>query len=112
MKRATDDELMEKLRQQQKRLAERLAKLQAKKRAADRKAETRQKVLLGAFIRAWMDKDPEMEKRVLAGLERYLKRDVDRMVFGFELRGDGDTRGGQAKPPAANCDEQAAVAGA
>ena len=67
--------------------------MQARQRKSDRAADTRQKVLLGAFLRKWMQKDEEMGKRVMRGLDAYLTRDIDRVHVGLELRGDGTLKG-------------------
>jgi hypothetical protein len=89
MKRSTDEEILARLLEQKRKLQERANKIHARVRKQERAAETRQKILLGAFLREWMERDPEMKRKATVGLERYLTRDIDRQHFDLALRGDG-----------------------
>lgn len=93
MKR-TADEMLAQIQEQRRRLNERAHKIQARRRKQERASETRQKVLLGAFLRSWMSRDEDIGRRAMAGLEHYLTRDIDRVHFGLELRGDGTIKDG------------------
>lgn len=74
--------------------AKKLAELKAKKakidargrskeKADERRKETRRLVLLGAFLKSRMDASEEAKTKTLAGLDSFLKRHEERMLFGF-----------------------------
>ena len=74
--------------------AKKLAELKAKKakmdargrskeKADERKKETRRLVLLGAFLKSRMDASEDAKSKTLAGLENFLKRPEERVLFGF-----------------------------
>ena len=76
---------------------DRIARLEERKRAIDaqlreakarekkkaRAQDTRRKILLGALLLEEMDRDEKLAKWVRRKLPRYLKRDVDRELFGI-----------------------------
>ena len=53
-----------------------------------RSLDTRKKVLLGALLLAWMDKQPKLRRQVQQALPQFLTRQVDRDVFGLPPQGD------------------------
>ncbi len=75
--------------------AEKLAELEARKKALEaqmqaiqvrqkerlHKADSRRKVLVGAAVLAEAEKNPAAKQRLMALLDRYLSRPVDREVF-------------------------------
>jgi hypothetical protein len=74
--------------------AKKLAELKAKKakmdargrskeKADERRKETRRLVLLGAFLKSRMDASEEAKSKTLSGLDGFLKRPEERMLFGF-----------------------------
>lgn len=106
MARANHEQQLARIQEQQRRLQERASKIQARMRKQERVAETRRKILAGAFLLEWMERDPEMKRKATTGMERYLTRDIDRQHFGFELRGDGTIKNAEAQSQ----DEPEAVA--
>src|SRR6185437_13451224 len=100
MARANHEQQLARIQEQQRRLQERANKIQARMRKQERVAETRRKILAGAFLIEWMERDPEMKRKATTGMERYLTRDIDRQHFGFELRGDGTIKADAATPDA------------
>ena len=62
-------------------------RVEAKKRAAEQKAhraqDTRKKILLGAFLMARMEKNPEYAAKVMPGFDAFLIRDDERALFGL-----------------------------
>ena len=74
--------------------AQKLAELKAKKakmdargrskeKADERKKETRRLVLLGAFLKSRMDASEDAKSKTLAGLDTFLKRPEERILFDF-----------------------------
>jgi hypothetical protein len=75
---------------QHRKLSRRLKQTQARiELAAAREQErllslqTRKKVLLGALLMAWMDRQPEVRQQVARELPDFLTRQIDRDVFGL-----------------------------
>jgi large subunit ribosomal protein L7/L12 len=65
------------------------AQLQAMKSLAskrERKLDTRKKILVGALVLEWMEKDEDMKQKVLSHLQRFLTRQIDRDIFGFSAQ--------------------------
>ena len=56
----------------------------AKLNKGGRASETRMKILLGAYLFEKMGQNPDYKSKVIAGLQGYLKRDDDRLLFGIE----------------------------
>ncbi len=60
-------------------------KMEATKRAAETKAQraqdTRKKILLGAFLMDRMEKNPDYAAKAMPGIDAFLKRDDDRILF-------------------------------
>lgn len=71
------------LKARQAKLKARIQQLEAKSKVKERKLDTRRKVLLGALLQEWMDKDHETKQRVEKALPKFLTRDLDRAVFGI-----------------------------
>ena len=74
---------LEKLPQQRQHIEERIKQAEAVQRTLARKKETREKILLGALLKEWMAREPDIAQRVREELSRFLVRPVDRQVFGF-----------------------------
>ncbi|MEM7761337.1 MAG: mobilization protein [Cyanobacteria bacterium P01_A01_bin.40] len=60
-------------------IEEELTKESSKKR----KQDTRRKILLGAYLISKMRADPNLEQKVMAELEQFLDKEIDRQLFGF-----------------------------
>ena len=74
---------IEKLRLQRQQINERIKSMEAKERTQERKLDTRRKILLGALLSDWMEKDEGLKKKVFGHLTRYLSRKNDRDLFGL-----------------------------
>ena len=74
---------LERLRRQRQQLEQRIKRAEAAEKAIARKKETRQKILLGALLKEWMDREPDVARRVQQELPRFLTRAVDRQAFGL-----------------------------
>ena len=81
--------------------AKKLAELKAKKakidargrskeKADERRKETRRLVLLGAFLKNRMDTSEDVREKILVGLDSFLKRSEERMLFGFSKPEDSN----------------------
>ncbi|MGA2903175.1 MAG: mobilization protein [Candidatus Korobacteraceae bacterium] len=56
---------------------------QNKLRSNERKSDTRRKILAGATVLQWAERDSEFSSRLMAELKRFLVRDADRALFGL-----------------------------
>jgi hypothetical protein len=81
----------EKIKKQQ----EKLAQLKAQKQAIDARAktleskknrasDTRKKVLIGAAVLAQIENNPEAQERTRQMMDKFLKRENERKLFGLE----------------------------
>src|SRR5580658_679092 len=74
----------------------RIKQEQNKLRASERRSDTRRKVLAGAAVLEWANRDNEFSSRLMAELKCFLVRDADRELFGLPpLKNNG---GGQGNP--------------
>lgn len=55
----------------------------AKNNSKKRKQDTRRKILLGAYLLRLMESDKSLENRIMMGLDGYLKKKIDRDLFGL-----------------------------
>ena len=78
------DDKLEKLLVQRKALDERIRKEQNRKNAIKRKADTRRKVLAGAAVLDESEHNAKYKTALYGLLERFLTREDDRALFGFE----------------------------
>jgi hypothetical protein len=62
----------------------RIRREQNKLAADKRKADTRRKVLAGAAVLEWAARDTDFSMRLMEELKRFLVRDADRELFGFQ----------------------------
>lgn len=86
---------LEKLLLQRKQVEAKIKLAKERDRKQERKAETRRKIVLGGYLRERMNREPKLESEVLEALDRLLDRDVDRELFGFELRATQTENGSQ-----------------
>ena len=84
---ATVEERIKLLEEKLKQEKAKKQKLEARKKSIEAKAirasDTRKKILLGAFFLEKMEKNPDYKVKALQQLDEYLKRDDDRVLFGF-----------------------------
>ena len=74
---------LERLEKQRSQLEARIRAAKAKETQRERKADTRRKILVGACVMARMETNDLLRKDVMRWLEKDLKRDVDRAMFGW-----------------------------
>lgn len=81
------DERIQKLQQQLEQAKALKRKAEARARAAESKKaraqDTRRKVLLGAMMQDWMNREPQAKQALMARLDQYLTRTDDRALFGL-----------------------------
>ena len=84
---ATVDERIKLLEEKLKQEKAKKQKMEARKKSIEAKgiraSDTRKKILLGAFFLEKMEKNADYKFKALQQLEEYLKRDDDRVLFGF-----------------------------
>ncbi len=61
----------------------RIKQEEGKIRAVERKSDTRRKVLAGAAVLEWAQRDSEFSSRLIMELRNFLVRDADRELFGL-----------------------------
>jgi hypothetical protein len=85
---ATIDEKIKALETKLKQEKAKKQKMESMKRATETKAQrandTRKKILLGAFLMARMEKNPDYAAKAMPGIDAFLKRDDDRALFGLQ----------------------------
>ena len=74
------------LRAQQARVQAQLKRKQALEHLRTRKRDTRRKILVGALVLEWMERDDALAARVYAELSNFLTRRIDRSMFGGRLQ--------------------------
>ena len=74
---------IEKLRGKIEQLGARMRHLEAKDRTREKKMDTRRKILVGAYYIEQMEKDESLNERILAKLDGFLTRPLDRRLFGL-----------------------------
>jgi hypothetical protein len=63
----------------------RIRREQNKVKAGERKDDTRRKILAGAAVLEWAERDGEFSVELMTELQRFLVRDADRALFGLSL---------------------------
>lgn len=76
-------EHLEKLRKQREQLDARIKQAETREKERARKHDTRRKILLGALLVDWVEKDDGLRDKVTAHLDRFLTRKMDRELFGL-----------------------------
>jgi len=61
----------------------RIRKEQNRAKEGERKNDTRRKILVGAVVLEWANRDNEFSKTLMGELKRFLVRDADRALFGL-----------------------------
>jgi hypothetical protein len=80
---------LHKLEERARRIQEQIARTKAADAAQERKRETRRKILVGSMKLAQAQRSPEVRAQLLAELDVYLGRDLDRALFGLLPKGGG-----------------------
>ena len=74
---------IERLLKQKEQILARIKQIEAREKSRQKKEDTRRKILLGAMVMEWMDKDEPFRKRVRLALDKFLTREMDRNLFGL-----------------------------
>ena len=74
---------LERLREQREKLNARIQSAEARIKTSERKQDVRKKILVGAYYLAEAVKNNKMDE-IKSFMDKYLKRDFDRELFGLE----------------------------
>ena len=74
---------LERLREQREKLNARIDSVEARLKTSERKQDVRRKILVGAYYLDEAIKNNKMDE-IKAFMDKYLKRDFDRELFGLE----------------------------
>jgi hypothetical protein len=74
---------LDRLKEQREKIAARIQSVEARLKTSERKRDVRRKILVGAYYLDWAEKNNSMDK-VKGFMDEYLKRDLDRELFGLE----------------------------
>jgi hypothetical protein len=89
MARKTEQERLADLEAKKAGLEAQMQAIQARQRERQRKDDTRRKVLVGAAVLAEAEKNPAAKQKLMALLDQYLTRLVDRSVFDLKPKPTG-----------------------
>lgn len=78
---------LETLKAKKEQIEARIKNIEAKEKARAKKEDTRRKILIGAMVMEQMGKSQEMKSKVLASLDGFLTRPLDRNLFGLPETG-------------------------
>lgn len=82
----TDKNKIDKIQQRIEELKEQLRQEKAKENTRQRKIDTRKKILLGAMLMHWVETGEFNEADLLKGLDKFLTRESDRVLFGLSSK--------------------------
>lgn len=86
MAKKTEAEKLAELETRKKALEAQMQAIQVRQKERLRKNDSRRKVLVGAVVLAEAEKNPAAKQRLMALLDRYLSRPVDREVFDLAVK--------------------------
>ena len=89
---------IDKLKGKIEQLGAQMRNLEAKERTREKKMDTRRKILVGAYYIEQMEKDEALNEKILAKLDGFLTRPLDRRLF--DLSEKPLTKNRQAEKPA------------
>ncbi len=75
------EDRIEKLEAKKQQIDAQIDKLKALNSEEKRKRDTRQKILLGSWVLNQIENGEMMEEEVMAKMDKYLTRNIDRRVF-------------------------------
>ncbi len=67
-------------------LKNQIKRLEQRDKAKERKVDTRRKILAGSMVLERMQKDPAFAEKFKNDLDRFLTRDIDRVLFGLPTK--------------------------
>ncbi len=82
---------LEKLQEQQARLSERIRKEKAAINKQKRAKETKEKILIGAMVKAKVKNGEMTEEALMTELDKFLTKAVDRKIFDLPVNGEETT---------------------
>ena len=87
----TDKNKIDKIQQRIEELKSQLRQEKAKENTRQRKIDTRKKILLGAMLMHWVENGEFKSADLLEGLDKFLTRDSDRVLFGLSSKSNDTT---------------------
>lgn len=75
---------LQKLKAKQEQLNAKIKLIEQREKEKVRKEETRKKILLGGMVMEGMQNSSEYESMIMKNVEKYLKSERDRKLFGLE----------------------------
>jgi large subunit ribosomal protein L7/L12 len=86
---------LEALKTKKEQIEARIKNIESKEKVRAKKDDTRRKVLIGAMVMEQMGKSEESKKKVLANLDGFLTRPLDRKLFGLDVSQSSLSRGAE-----------------
>lgn len=87
----TEKNKIDKIQQRIEELKSQLRQEKAKENTRQRKIDTRKKILLGAMLMHWVENGEFKSADLLEGLDKFLTRDSDRVLFGLPSKSNDTT---------------------
>ena len=75
---------IETLKEKKEQIEARIKNMEAKEKSKAKKLDTRRKILIGAMVIEQMEKSEDTKNKVLASLNGFLTRTLDRNLFGLD----------------------------
>lgn len=89
---------LEALKTKKEQIEARIKNIEAKEKNRAKKEDTRRKILIGAMVIEQMAKSNEAKSKVLASLDGFLTRPLDRKLFGLPEKGKVQKLNLEGKP--------------
>jgi multidrug resistance efflux pump len=83
---------LKKLEEKREQLEARIKNIEASELTREKKEDTRRKILIGAFYMEQMEKHEDLKTKVLAFLDDFLVRPMDRKLFGLPEKPHSDNQ--------------------
>ncbi len=80
------EEKRKKLLEKKQRLEKMISAVKARENLQKRKEDTRKKILAGSWVLSEAQKSDEALKKLISGLDKFLKKEADRKLFGLEKK--------------------------
>ena len=97
---------IEKLKLRKEQIEARIKNLESKERTREKKLDTRRKILIGAFYMEQMEKNEDAKKKIIARLDGFLTRPMDRELFGLPAKSQPTKK---SDPPSKPAEKRKAV---
>ena len=109
--RKTPEQKIADLEKKQSQIKAQIQKAKAQARDTERKADTRRKIVAGALALEHMAHDSEFAATMHRLLNRHVKRDSDRLLFGLDGTASGDAPANDAAESGKKADDGASSRG-